>query len=344
MTRRKKSLPRKTINLALQGGGSHGAYTWGALDRLLEEEELDIEGISGASAGAMNAIALASGFTKGGRAGAKAELARMWEHISHENLFSPIQRTPFDMLMKNWSLRDSPSYLGFDLLSRMLSPYQINPLGINPLRIMLLRMMDFEAVKACQQLKLFISATSVRTGKPRVFKRHEIDVDVLAASSCLPNLYQAVEIDGDAYWDGGYMGNPMIWPMIYDCTSRDVVLIQVNPLTRDEIPKTAMEINNRVNEINFNASLMREMRAIDFVTRLLDDGTLDTKKYKRMFIHRIHSESKMDELDASSKLNAEWDFLKYLRKTGYAAADNWLRAHWAQIGVESSVDIRKSYL
>lgn len=344
MTKRKKSLPRKTINLALQGGGSHGAYTWGALDRLLEEEELEIEGISGASAGAMNAIALASGFTKGGRAGAKAELARMWEHISHENLFSPIQRTPFDILMKNWSLRDSPSYLGFDLLSRMLSPYQINPLGINPLRIMLLRMMDFEAVKACQQLKLFISATSVRTGKPRVFKRHEIDVDVLAASSCLPNLYQAVEIDGDAYWDGGYMGNPMIWPMIYDCTSRDVVLIQVNPLTRDEIPKTAMEINNRINEINFNASLMREMRAIDFVSRLLEDGTLDTKKYKRMFIHRIHSESKMDELDASSKLNAEWDFLKYLRKTGYTAADNWLRAHWAQIGIESSVNIRKSYL
>lgn len=344
MTKRKKSLPHKTINLALQGGGSHGAYTWGALDRLLEEEQLDIEGISGASAGAMNAIALASGFTKGGRYGAKAELARMWEHISSESLFSPIQRTPLDVLMKNWSLHASPSYLGFDLLSRMTSPYQLNPLGINPLRIMMLRMMDFEAVRACQQLKLFISATSVRTGKPRVFKRHEIDADVLAASSCLPNLYQAVEINGEAYWDGGYMGNPTIWPLIYNCNALDVVLIQVNPLTRDAIPKTAMEINNRVNEINFNASLMQEMRAIDFVARLLDDGAVDPAKYKRMHIHRIHSENKMDQLDASSKVNAEWEFLKYLRTTGYNAADNWLRAHWAQIGVESSVDIRKSYL
>lgn len=334
----------KTINLALQGGGSHGAYTWGALDRLLEEDKLVIEGISGASAGAMNAIALASGFTKNGRDGARAELSRMWEHISRENLFSPVRRTPFDMLIKNWSLKYSPSYMTLDLISRLSSPYQANPLGVNPLRIMLLQMMDFAAVRACEEIKLFISATSVRTGKSRVFRRPEINADVLAASSCLPTLYQAVEIDGEAYWDGGYMGNPVIWPLIYECQSHDVALIQINPLTRDEIPMTAPDINNRVNEIAFNASLVSEMRAIDFVARLVDEGALDPKTYRKMHMHRIHSEAKMDKLDASSKMNAEWGFIDYLRKTGYNAADNWLRAHWAKIGHESSVDIRHSYL
>lgn len=344
MTKRKRHIKTKTINLALQGGGSHGAYTWGALDRLLEEDKLEIEGISGASAGAMNAIALASGFAKNGRDGAMAELARMWKHISNEGLFSPIQRTPFDMLLKNWSLKFSPSYLATDILGRLMSPYQTNPLGVNPLRIMLHGMIDFEAVKACQQIKLFVSATSVRTGKPRFFRRDEINADVLAASSCLPTMYQSVIIDGEAYWDGGYMGNPMIWPLIYECNARDVVLIQVNPITRDEVPRTAPEINNRINEIAFNASLVSEMRAMDFVARLLDEGVLDPKKYKKMLMHRIHSEGKMDQLDASSKVNAEWEFLRHLHKTGYNAADNWLRAHWSQVGEESSLDIRANYL
>lgn len=284
-------LGQRVVNLALQGGGSHGAYTWGVLNRLLEEDRLLIEGISGASAGAMNAIALAQGYTAGGRTGAKKSLHDLWENVSDMHVFSPVQRTPVDALMGNWSLNNSPSYTAFDLLSRVASPYQLNPLGINPLRVMLRNLIDFRAVRACKSIAIFISATAVKTGRARVFKRSELTADIVTASACLPTLYQAIEIGGEAYWDGGYVGNPVLWPLIYHCNSRDIVIVQINPVCRDELPTTAAEIRNRIDEITFNSSLMSEMRAISFVSKLLENGSLDPTNYKKMLIHRIDRKS-----------------------------------------------------
>lgn len=337
-------LGERIINLALQGGGSHGAYTWGVLNRLLEEKRLTIEGISGASAGAMNAIALAQGYTANGREGAKKALASLWDQVSDMHVFSPVQRNPVDAMMGNWSLNNSPSYTAFDLLSRVASPYQLNPLGFNPLRVLLHGLIDFKAVRACKSIKLFISATAVRTGRARVFKRSELTADVVAASACLPTLYQAIEIGGEPYWDGGYMGNPVLWPLIYNCTSRDIIIVQINPITRNEPLRTAAEIRNRIDEITFNSSLMAEMRAISFVGRLLDEGALDPKAYKKMLIHRIHSEAKLDKLDASSKMNAEWDFLTELRDIGHSATNRWLKAHWGALGRKSSLNVADQYL
>lgn len=337
-------LKQRSVNLALQGGGSHGAYTWGALNRLLEEDRLIIEGISGASAGAMNAIALAQGYTAGGRQGAIASLEKLWDQVSDMHAFSPVQRTPVDAMMGNWSLNNSPSYTAFDLLSRVASPYQLNPLGINPLRMLLSNIVDFKAVRKCKSIKLFISATAVKTGRARVFKRAELTADIVAASACLPTLYQAIEIGGEAYWDGGYMGNPVLYPLIYNCDSRDIIIVQINPIERADLPDTAAEIRNRIDEITFNSSLIGEMRAISFVARLLDEGALDPKKYKRMLIHRIHSERQMNKLDASSKMNAEWDFLVKLRDMGYKATDAWLKKNWGALNKHSSIDVRDQYL
>ena len=335
---------KRNLNLALQGGGSHGAYTWGVLNRLLEENNLSIDGISGASAGAMNAIALVQGYAENGRKGAIKALRHLWEQVSDMHIFSPVQRTPLDAMMGNWSLVNSPSYTAFDLLSRVASPYQLNPLGLNPLRILLHKMVDFKTIRACQSINLFISATSVRTGRARVFTRKELTADVIAASACLPTLYHAVEIDGEAYWDGGYVGNPVLWPLIYNCQSRDIMIVQINPVTRDKPPRTAMDIRNRIDEITFNSSLIDEMRAISFVGRLLKEKAIDPKRYREMLMHRIHSEAKLDKLDASSKMNAEWDFLTDLRDTGYAAADRWLRKNWQALGHKSTLDIQQHYL
>jgi NTE family protein len=335
---------KKRITLALQGGGAHGAYTWGVLDRLLEEDDLHIEGISGASAGAMNAVALSQGYTTGGVVGAKQNLEKLWKTVSDLNALSPAQRTPLDVLMGNWSLNNSPGYLAHELLSRVTSPYQTNPLGINPLRQIIKQLVDFKALRNCKEIKLFISATNVRTGHARVFENKELSADVLAASACLPTIYQAVKIGKDYYWDGGFMGNPLLWPLIYGCESRDLMLVQINPLTRSKLPRTAPEIHDRVSEITFNASLISEMRAIDFVARLLEERAVDRKKYKKMLMHRIHSEAKIDTLDASSKANTEWDFLCRLRGWGRTAATNWLRSHNSKLGKTGTVNIKREYL
>jgi NTE family protein len=335
----------KPINLALQGGGAHGAFTWGVLDRLVEEEKLGFDGISATSAGAMNAAVFAYGLSEGGRAGAKTALANFWRRVSHAAAFSPLQPTLFDRLVGNKSLEMSPGYLLFDLLSRILSPYQFNPLNYNPLRDVLADCVDFEKLrKTCCPVKLFLSATNVRTGKVRVFANDEVTVDAVLASACLPFLFQAVEIDGDPYWDGGYMGNPCIYPLIYDCESTDVLIVHINPLERKHMPHTAAEILNRINEISFNSSLMREMRAIHFVTKLIDSGELRSKNMKRMLMHSIAANEVMNELGHTSKLNADWEFLVRLRDAGRAHADAWLAANFAKLGRESTVDIPAVYL
>ncbi len=334
----------KSINLALQGGGAHGAFGWGVLDRLLEEEQLSIDGVSATSAGAMNAAVLADGLAAGGRDGAKASLAKFWRKVANSAIFSPLQPTPLDRLFHNHSMEMSPVFMMFDIMTRLYSPYELNPLNHNPLRKTLTDSVDFERLSRESPVKLFLSATNVRTGKVRVFQNAEITADAVLASACLPFMFQSVEIDGEPYWDGGYMGNPALFPLIYDCDSRDIVIVHINPILRAETPKTARDILNRINEISFNSSLMREMRAISFVTRLIDDGAIADKRMKRMLIHSIEDEDFMRKLGVSSKLNPDWEFLTHLRDVGRASAEEWLDRHYEDLGDKSTVDIADRYL
>jgi NTE family protein len=336
---------RKAINLALQGGGAHGAFTWGVLDRLLEDGRLSLEGISATSAGAMNAAIVAQGLMAGGNEAARHALDHFWRRVSHmARVTSPVQPSWFDRVFGGWSLDLSPSYVMFDFLTRMFSPYQFNPGNYNPLRELLLDTIDFERLRQCEATKLFIAATNVRTSKVKIFEMHEVSVDVLLASACLPFLFQAVEIDGEPYWDGGYMGNPAIFPLIYHCGSRDIVVVHINPIERAETPTTARDILNRINEISFNSSLMREMRAVEFVTRLIDEGKVTNGHLKKMHIHSIEAQDVMTGLGVSSKLNPDWEFLTYLRDVGRERASQWLDANFDRIGNASTVDISAKFL
>lgn len=333
---------QKLINLALQGGGSHGAFTWGVLDQLLQDKRVRIEGISGTSAGAMNAVVLAEGMRRDGPEGARKALAQFWRAVSNSARFSPIQRTFLDSLTGNWNLDNSPGYLFFDLLSRVVSPYQTNPLNINPLFDLINDLIDFDEARKCDRIKLFISATNVRTGRIKIFDQSELTAETLMASACLPLLFQAVEIDGEAYWDGGYMGNPALFPMFHSCSSRDIIIVQINPIEVQKVPTTAREILNRMNEITFNGSLLRELRAIDFVDRLVAEQRLNTQRYREILLHRITS-GELDQLDASSKLNAEWTFFLHLKDIGKRAALDWLDNNYQALGKHSSIDVRAMF-
>jgi NTE family protein len=335
----------KLVNLALQGGGAHGAFAWGVLDRLLEEKRIAFEGVSAASAGAINATVLACGLAKGGRQAAKSALAELWRRIADLASLTPLQPSLVDRLCGYRSFGDSPALIMFDLMIRLVSPYQFNPFNFNPLRQLLIETIDFEALRsgACP-VKLFLSATNVRTGKIKIFENNEIGPEAVLASACLPLFFQAVEIDGDHYWDGGYMGNPAIFPLIYGCDSRDVVIVHINPLERARLPTTASEIMNRINEISFNSSLMREMRAIAFVTKLIDNGKISDHSLKRMLIHGIEAADVMAELSALNKLNADWGNVTYLMKLGREHADVWLERNFDRLGSESTVDIGEEYL
>ena len=260
------------VDLALQGGGSHGAYTWGVLDRLLEEPWLKVEAISGTSAGAMNAAVLVSGYMQSGAEGARAALDAYWKRVADAAKFSPLQRSPIDRLMNRWTLDTSPAYLAMDLMSRVVSPYNLNPLGLNPIASILAKSVDF-AHLAEAPIKLFITATNVHTGRGRVFRNKEITPDVLLASACLPTMFQAIEIDGEPYWDGGYAGNPTITPLVRESDAHDTILVQINPRERRETPRTASEILNRLNEISFNAPLLKELRMIALLRQAADPGT-----------------------------------------------------------------------
>ncbi|SMF53992.1 NTE family protein [Tistlia consotensis] len=333
---------QKTINLALQGGGAHGAFIWGVLDRLLEERRLFFEGISATSAGAMNAAILAHGLTVGGRDGARQALHDFWASVAAAAAFSPIQRTPVEWLFS--LAAPGFAYFWFDLATRTFSPYQFNPLNLNPLRDLLERTVDFERLRQDCALTLFVSATNVRSGKIRVFSEREVTADAVMASACLPFLFQAVEIEGEAYWDGGYMGNPAIFPLIYGCASRDVAIVHINPIQRDEVPTDAQAILNRVNEISFNSSLMREMRTIAFVSDLIDKGQLQGRPMKRMLIHSIDNDAALQDFTVASKMSPDWRFLTRLRDIGRKTAEDWLPRTWDKLGVESSVDIAERYL
>ncbi|MEP9379934.1 patatin-like phospholipase family protein [Aquabacter sp. CN5-332] len=329
--------PPLLVDLALQGGGSHGAFTWGVLDRLLEEPWLKIEGVSGTSAGAMNAALLVDGLAAGGPAGAKASLERFWRAVSRAALMSPIQRGPLDILLGKWSLDYSPAYLTMDLVARMFSPYDLNPRGKNPLSDILNEAIDFKRLSK-SPVKLFITATNVLSGRARVFRNPEISPEVLLASACLPFMFHAVEIDGEPYWDGGYMGNPTITPLVRECDSQDTIIVQINPVERPTAPRSARDILDRLNEISFNSATLKELRMIALLRQVADPGHAEGARWANMRVHRVHSHL-MLELGASSKLNAEWGFLTMLRDEGRKAADTFLAKTSGDLGVRSSVDL-----
>lgn len=325
------------IDLALQGGGSHGAFTWGVLDRLLEEPWLQLDGISGTSAGAMNAAALASGHAAGGAEGARESLDRFWRGVSDAAKYSPFKRSWMDMLSGTWTLDNSPAFIAADLATRLWSPYDLNPRGMNPLRGILSDLIDFDRLSA-SPIKLFVTATNVRTGRGRVFRNAELTPDVLLASACLPTMFHAVEIDGDPYWDGGYAGNPTMTPLIRECQSSDTLLIQINPVERAGVPRSATEINNRLNELSFNSPLLKELRMIALLHQVADPGHGEGAAWARMRIHRIATDA-MLALGASSKMISEWPFLCQLRDEGRRSAQAFLEAHKGDIGKRSTLDL-----
>src|SRR5271157_5634968 len=325
------------VDLALQGGGSHGAFTWGVLDRLLQEPWLQIDGISGTSAGAMNAAVLVDGYAKGGADAARSALEAFWRSVSRAALLSPLRRGFLDVLLDRWSLDHSPVFVAMDMMARLFSPYDLNPGGFNPLRQILAECIDFERLGRAP-IKLFVTATNVRTGQGRVFRNREITPDVLLASACLPTMFQAVEIEGDNYWDGGYSGNPTITPLVRECKSHDTILVQINPVEREKSPRSASEILNRLNEVSFNSVLLKELRMIAVLRKVADPGNSEGALWAGMRIHRIASEM-LTELGASSKLNAEWEFFSLLHDEGRRAAQTFLESSASDIGRRSTLDL-----
>jgi len=330
---------KKAVNLALQGGGAHGAYTWGVLDALLEDGRIEIEAISGASAGAMNAVALAEGFADGGPDGARKKLREFWLSISADGALTPIQRKLFDAYFGAFAFSASPAYYWFDALTHFASPYEFNPLNINPLRDHLVKMIDFEKLRSLDRPKLLVAATNVFTGKGAIFRGKELTADHVMASACLPRLFQAVEIHGVPYWDGGYAGNPPLWPLFYETSTDDAIIVQINPIERHETPRTARDILNRADEITFNSHLLAEMRAVNFVNDLIDEGKLKRGEYKRVLLHRIGGDGRLEAFGAATKLDTSWPFLKRLRDLGRESAKEWLARHFDDIGLRSTLDL-----
>ena len=328
---------RVLVDFALQGGGAHGAFSWGVLDRALEEPRLQLEGISGTSAGAMNAAILADGYTKGGPQSAREAMERFWRNVSEAARFSPFQRGPLDVLLGRWTLDTSPAYVAMDLASRLFSPYDLGIAALNPLSDILAANIDFDRLRA-SPIKIFVTATNVRTGRGRLFRNAELTPEALLASACLPTMFQAVEIDGDPYWDGGYSGNPTISPLVRECNSSDTILVQINPVERPGTPKSARDILNRLNEISFNSPLLKELRMIALMRQAVDPGHREGRLWARMRIHRIASDL-MTDLGASSKLNAEWAFLCKLRDEGRRCAEAFIAAHGADVGKRSTFDL-----
>ena len=342
----RQPLKRLPVNLALQGGGSHGAFTWGVLDRLLEEDCFDPEGISGTSAGAVNGALLAYGLLTGGKGEARDLLERLWRRLSKANAFGPLSPSWMSSMTGNPHLDNHPVYAGFDLMIRMMSPYQFNPLGLNPMRDVLRGLIDFDVLRRAAAPRLYVSATNVTEGKLKVFAGAELSADALIASACLPFLFQAVEIAGAHYWDGGYMGNPTIYPLIHDCAARDVIIVQVTPIIRPSVPTTPTAIVDRVNEISFNSTYMRELRAIELINRLIAEGRLTAEEagMKPVHLHRIEAEGEMAKLGVSSKLNTDWGFLTTLRDLGRDSADRWLEAHFADVGARSTYEAGRFFV
>jgi len=335
---------KKRINVAMQGGGAHGAFTWGVLDELLHDGRIEIEGMSGTSAGAVNAVMVADGLSRGGPEEARKRLADFWRAASRDGDMSKLNRVVADRLFSLIPLAVTPFQPWLDAMSQYLSPYDLNPLNINPLKDLIVRFVDFDAVKK-SGMPLFIAATNVHTGRLRIFPRDRIDADAVMASAALPYVFRAVEIDGVPYWDGGYTANPPIFPFFRTTETEDVLVIQINPVLRPTTPHSSQEIANRVNEITFNSSLVAEYRAIEFVRRLIDEGALKRGtgpgQYRRINVHRIDLGFVGKKLTPSSRLNIDFDFFEMLHRAGRRAARRFLDAHFNDIGVKSTIDLRE---
>jgi NTE family protein len=342
------SRPVKRIDLALQGGGAHGAFTWGVLERLLEDERLEIDGISGTSAGALNAVVLADGLMAGGRKGAREALSRFWRRVSNASAHANSLATMFG----HWPIEGSPLHFYLDWLGRTLTPQQFNPLDLNPLRDIVASQVDFDRVRTCDKLRLFVSATNVRTGELKEFRQTELSVDALMASACLPMLFRPVEIDGEAYWDGGYVANPSLLPLVAETHAHDLLLVQINPSRREELPRRASDILDRINEITFNSSLVKELRTLALLQRVLRgqqgaqpppaDRPALFSQIAALKLHRIHADAELSQFGARSKTHTAWYFLSRLRGIGYRAAQDWLDVNFAHLGRRSTLDPQAS--
>lgn len=333
-------MSKRSITLALQGGGAHGAFTWGVLDRLLEDDAIDIKGISGTSAGAMNACALAHGY-QDGRAGAKTALEEFWRSISQVGaaVFNPYQSTPLHSFNRAWNMDWSPASIWLDVMAQFVSPYQLNPLDSNPLRDLLNASFDFERLRQDGTIRLFVCATNLQNNKLKIFENEDLTADTILASACLPQMHRAVEIDGAFYWDGGFVGNPVLKPLISTCQTDDIMIVQLNPTKRESLPVTSKDILDRLNEVTMNSSLMRELDHINTISRLVEQGIIKDKRYRRVYFHRIADPEVMGELGISSKNNTAWNFLTFLRDAGRNAADSWLNENRDQIGNSSTLDL-----
>ncbi len=333
-------MKKKRVTLALQGGGAFGAFTWGVLDAFLEDDRFEIVGVSGTSAGAMNAVVLLEGLAEGGPHRAREQLAEFWRAVSFDGSLPTLEREVMESFMSIWD----PFKLRLTVAQKtteIFSPYFLNPLELNPLREVMERLIDFELVRRTNYPKLFVAATNVQTGKARLFQRPEMTADMLMASACLPTMFKAVEIDGEFYWDGGYMGNPSLYPLYTETDCADIILVQINPIRRDNIPRTSPEIMERLNEITFNSPLLQEFRAIDFVSRLIDSGRLDGTHYKKVRLHLVSGGESVDRYGATAKVNADFSMFEDLFQIGRTAAEEFLQEHFDSIGVRGTLDLKE---
>lgn len=333
----------KSLGLALQGGGAHGAFTWGVLDALLEHGVFQIEGLSGTSAGAMNALSVAQGFAQGGFEGARQCLHSFWQGVSELDVSYFFRPTDADKIKGYHGLHNSPFFKGFSALQSMFSPYELNPHNVNPFADYLRSFFDIPLLKEAST-KIFLCATHVMSGKLKIFTNKDLSVESILASACLPWLFQAVQVDGEYYWDGGFVGNPAIFPIIYHCQTADVLVVQLTKMRRNTVPTTTREIIDRHKEITYNGCLMREMRSIAFISKLIDRGIIDRNRMKRLNMHLLRDEDVFSHLDLSSALNADWEFLMFLRDRGRATAHNWLAHHGHRVGVESTANIEEDFV
>lgn len=334
----------KKVGIALQGGGAHGAFTWGVLDRLLEADYIIADAMCGTSAGAVNAVTCAYGLHIGGPKKAKELLETLWTKVAHSGGFF-FKPGIFDKFYGNGDIYNSPGYMFFNNITQFLSPYNFNPFNYNPLRDILTDLIDFKELQLYNKKKLFICATNVKTNRAKIFSNKEITVDAVLASACLPFLFQAVEIEGEYYWDGGYMGNPPIFPLITNTTLHDIVLIKINSVNINSVPTTARDIADRVNEISFNSSLINEMKLIHYRNELLRNGILktDDKMNREIFVHTISGYDALSQLSYSSKMNTSWDFLMSLKERGRQTASKWLESDFKQVGIKSTFDVEEHF-
>ncbi len=332
---------QKIVNLALQGGGSHGAFTWGVLDRLLEESRLEFEGVTGTSAGAVNAVVFADGLAAGGREGAREALRAYWKKVSEVSARSAFAPSVIDRANPDYGLEHSLGFVFLEPMTLFASPYQTNPLNLSPFKDLLAEAINFERVRRQTIVKLFLCATNVQTAKVKIFSGEELDVQRLLASTCLPLLMQAVEVEGEFYWDGSYSGNPAIFPLVYNCDARDILMVHITPAERPGVPTTSPAIMNRMQEISFNTTLIREMRTIAYLNRQIEDGKFGGGK--RMLMHLIEAEDLIRGFSWSSRLNGDWNFLLHLFGLGRIRAEEWLTANFDRIGRDSTVDLYEKY-